>query len=254
MAFDLTTAAAPCCAEVRSGARSGSRRRWGVGVAASVLLHVTPLVVAGGLWAARPPVVLPPEQVFEVELVRLQAPPRPLSERPPGPVQAEAAVQQPSPKPRIQPRLQVATVADVEPLRAPQTTPQTAPRNESVAQPQPSTEAMAPPSRDAPPAASASSAAHTWEGRILAHLESRKRYPAEARARRLQGVAYINFIMDRQGRVLSSKLERSSGHPALDREALALLQRAQPLPAPPPETRGERITLTVPVDFYTRGR
>lgn len=250
MAFDLTTAAAPCGAEVRSGARSRRRRRWGVGVAASVLLHVTPLVVAGGLWAARPPVVLPPEQVFEVELVRFQAPPRPPSERPPGPTQVEAVAQQSSPKPRIQPRLQVAAAADVEPLTAPQTTP----RIESAAQTQPSTEAMAPPSRDAPPAASASSAAQTWEGRILAHLESRKRYPAEARARRLQGVAYVNFIMDRQGRVLSSKLERSSGHPALDREALALLQRAQPLPTPPAETPGERITLTVPVDFFTRGR
>ena len=67
-------------------------------------------------------------------------------------------------------------------------------------------------------------------------------------------MAYVRFTMDRQGRVLSAALERSSGHAALDREALALLERAQPLPAPPAETPGERITLTVPVEFFTRGR
>jgi len=100
----------------------------------------------------------------------------------------------------------------------------------------------------------ASSSAQTWQGRLLAHLERRKRYPAEARARRLQGVAHVRFTMDRQGRVLSAALEHSSGHAALDREALALLQRAQPLPPPPAETPGERITLTVPVEFFTRGR
>lgn len=250
MAFDLTPAAALRAAEVRGGSRSRRGGRWGAGVAASVLLHVAPLIVAGGLWASRPPVVPPPEPVFEVELVRLQAPPRPPSEQPPGPTQVEALAQTPAPKLPVQPRLQVAAVADVEPLPAPPPTP----RQEAAAETPPAPETTAPPSRPAPPAASASAATQTWQGRLLAHLERRKRYPAEARARRLQGVAHVRFTMDRQGRVLSAALERSSGHAALDREALALLQRAQPLPAPPAETPGERITLTVPVEFFTRGR
>lgn len=250
MAFDLKSSAAPRAAEVRGRSRSRQGGRWSAGVAASVLLHVATLIVAGGLWASRPSVVLPPEPVFEVELVRLQAPPRPPSEQPPGPTQVEAAAQTPLPKLPVQPRLQVAAVADVEPLPAPQHKP----RQEAAAETPPAPETTAPPSRPAPPAASASAAAQTWQGRLLAHLERRKRYPAEARARRLQGVAHVCFTMDRQGRVLSATLERSSGHAALDREALALLQRAQPLPAPPDETPGERITLTVPVEFFTRGR
>ena len=75
---------------------------------------------------------------------------------------------------------------------------------------------------------------------------------ALATARRLQGVTHARFTMDRQGRVLAAAVERGSGYAALDREALALLQRAQPLPPPPAETPGERITLTVPVEFFTR--
>lgn len=250
MAFDLTPAAAPRAAKVLGRGRPRRGGRWGAGVAASVLLHVAPLIVASGLWASCPPVVPPPEPVFEVELVRLQAPPRPPSEQPPGPTQVEAAAQTSVPKLPVQPRLQVAAAADVEPLPAAPPTP----RQEAAAETPPAPQNMAPPSRPAPPAASASSAAQTWQGRLLAHLERRKRYPAEARARRLQGVAYVRFTMDRQGQVLSAALEHSSGHAALDREALALLQRAQPLPPPPAETPGERITLTVPVEFFTRGR
>lgn len=137
MAFDLKSSAAPRAAEVRGRSRSRQGGRWGAGVAASVLLHVAPLIVAGGLWASRPSVVLPPEPVFEVELVRLQAPPRPPSEQPPGPTQVEAAAQQPVPKLPIQPRLQVAAVADVEPLSAPPPTPRQEAAAETPPRPKP---------------------------------------------------------------------------------------------------------------------
>jgi len=42
---------------------------------------------------------------------------------------------------------------------------------------------------------------------------------------------------------------RSSGASALDEEALALLRRAQPFPAPPPELPGQRVDLSVPIRF-----
>lgn len=246
MAFDRTVMAQPVSSKARGKGRS---RRWGAGVAASALLHLAPLIALGGVWLRPPAVVPPPEPVFEVELVRLQAPPRAPSERPAGPLQVEAAVQPVMPEPPVQPRVQVAPVTNVEPLPSPQPRP----RVEPVAETPPAPETTAPPDHPVPPAASASAAAQTWQARLLAHLESRKRYPAEARARRLQGVAYVRFTLDRQGRVLTARLERSSGHAALDREALALLQRAQPLPAPPAETLGERIILTVPVEYFTRG-
>jgi len=56
--------------------------------------------------------------------------------------------------------------------------------------------------------------------------------------------------MDRQGRVLNTRLERSSGVPALDQEALSIPRRAQPLPAPPAEMPGDVIELVTPIEFF----
>ena len=64
-------------------------------------------------------------------------------------------------------------------------------------------------------------------------LSARKRYPSEARGD--QGTAQLAFNVDRQGGVHNARVTRSSGSSVLDHEALALVQRAQPLPPPPPE-------------------
>jgi len=41
--------------------------------------------------------------------------------------------------------------------------------------------------------------------------------------------------MDRAGRVIAAQIDKNSGFPLLDEEVSALIQRAQSLPAPPPE-------------------
>jgi protein TonB len=90
-----------------------------------------------------------------------------------------------------------------------------------------------------------------WQKEVSAILERNKRYPSEARANRQQGVAKIAFNMDRQGRVLSTRLVASSGSSALDQEALSLTQRTQ-FPPPPVVFSGGEITVTVPVRFSLR--
>jgi periplasmic protein TonB len=89
----------------------------------------------------------------------------------------------------------------------------------------------------------------TWKTQVVALLERNKRYPESAQSRRQEGVAQIFFSLDRQGRVIDSRVVRSSGASALDEEALALLRRAQPFPPPPPELSGQRVDLTVPIRF-----
>jgi protein TonB len=84
---------------------------------------------------------------------------------------------------------------------------------------------------------------------LIAHLNRAKRYPSEARQRREEGTVRLSFSIDRSGRVLSYQIIGSSGSAALDQEALGMIQRASPLPAPPPELGGARISLTVPVRF-----
>jgi periplasmic protein TonB len=94
-----------------------------------------------------------------------------------------------------------------------------------------------------------SKAVVTWRSQISALLERNKRYPESSHARREQGVAQIVFSLDRQGRLIESRVVRSSGATALDEEALALLRRAQPFPPLPREMIGDRVELAVPIRF-----
>lgn len=89
----------------------------------------------------------------------------------------------------------------------------------------------------------------TWQKSLLTHLNNNKRYPNVARTRGEQGVAKVQFTIDRRGHVVSTHLLSSSGSAALDEEALSVLRRASPLPAPPEGFGGDTIALTLPIQF-----
>lgn len=89
-----------------------------------------------------------------------------------------------------------------------------------------------------------------WKNSLAAHLERRKRYPRAAQIRGQQGVPWVSFTMDRQGNVLNVLLHRPSGVAILDREVLALVKRAQPLPVPPESAPESALAVTVPVAFF----
>ncbi|WP_434632742.1 energy transducer TonB family protein [Chromobacterium sp. CV08] len=89
-----------------------------------------------------------------------------------------------------------------------------------------------------------------WEGRVLGHLAGHKRYPEDAISRRRGGVAKVEVTLDAGGRVRAASLAAGSGTLSLDREALAVLRRAQPLPAPPPERLVDGlIRIVLPIHF-----
>jgi protein TonB len=101
------------------------------------------------------------------------------------------------------------------------------------------------------PSPSSRQAALTWNSAISAALERAKRYPADARSRGDQGTAVVSFSIDRSGRVLSSRIARSSGSSALDQETLATVARAS-LPPAPAEHPGARFSFSVPIRFNIR--
>ena len=87
---------------------------------------------------------------------------------------------------------------------------------------------------------------------LQAWLEKHKQYPRRAQIRRLQGTALLYFAMDDDGRVLSFRITRSSGHDLLDTEVAAMIRRAAPLPPVPADMRGARLEFVVPVQFVLR--
>ncbi len=216
-------------------------RLFGMGGVTSVALMIAAgaLLSWTGYQAVRAPDAL---NVFNISPP--SAPPEQPSEIPPGPEQIEKEKQQPLPDtPDIAPP-EVA-VPSANPLPQPVARP--------VPDPGPPVkDTTAPESKPVPPAPQASTGKPTWEGLVLGALNKVKRYPREAGFRRQQGVPWIRFVMDRDGRVLSVRLERSSGFRPLDDEAVALPKRAQPLPKPPADVAGETIELVVPIEFFMR--
>ena len=89
----------------------------------------------------------------------------------------------------------------------------------------------------------------SWQRSVLAHLGRHKRYPAEARARGIEGEVRLAFTVDRAGRIVTAALVRPSGAAALDREALDMLSRAQPLPPLPVLATPDQGRLVVPVRY-----
>jgi periplasmic protein TonB len=92
----------------------------------------------------------------------------------------------------------------------------------------------------------------SWHKSLVAHINRYKRYPTEARTHRMEGEVNVQFTLDRRGNVLSSRIARSSGSSVFDEEALAVLQRATPLPAPPEQSPGDSLSLVLPIQFHIR--
>ncbi len=230
------------------------RRRW---LASSMSLLMAGAAVALVLqgWSTTEPPRKPPAAPMVVELAVLpQANAAPIA-APEGPRRTEApkATAEPRPQPEVPP----LPAADVALPEAPPVPAEASPETPAAETTAPAAAALPQAPVSAAPLQSAtatiSSAAQiSFRQRLLGHLERHKRYPQMAQQRRQQGVPYIRFRMDRQGRVLSAALERSSGFASLDAEALSLPARAQPLPSLPEDIPGETLEIVVPIEFLLR--
>jgi protein TonB len=92
----------------------------------------------------------------------------------------------------------------------------------------------------------------TWDKELAAHFDKYKRYPAE-RAMQAADVV-VSFVLDRMGHVVSSAVVKSSGDAAFDQAALDMLQRADPVPPPPPLVADAGLSFTLPVIFHVKAR
>jgi periplasmic protein TonB len=90
----------------------------------------------------------------------------------------------------------------------------------------------------------------TWQKELAAHLNKFKRYPQD---RSLQNAEVIvSFVLDRVGHVVSKHIVKGSGDSSFDAAALDMLQRSDPVPAPPPLVADEGLTFSLPVIFQFR--
>jgi protein TonB len=92
----------------------------------------------------------------------------------------------------------------------------------------------------------------TWQKELLAHLNKYKRYPVERSQKSSEILVTLN--LDRTGRVLAVNVAKSSGDEAFDHAALTMVERASPVPAPPPLVADEGLSFSLPVIFRKNSR
>jgi protein TonB len=243
-------------------------RRWGLSLLLVLGLHAIAALLLTPRQRPIEPSMAPPAAVM-IDLAPLPpaTPPQPQARQPePLPPPPVPEPPPPEPEPPPQPELALPPPEPVPPPHPAVTLPRPPPKPKHPPKPKPRPVEHAPPQMAAPPplpppaaaprsapaapsSAAATSARANWQAQLMAWLSRHKRYPRPAQEQRQQGTAYLRFSLDRGGRVLAARLERSSGFPLLDEEVLALVHRAQPLPPPPVEVAGDRFELVVPVAF-----
>ncbi|MEQ8829359.1 MAG: TonB family protein [Alphaproteobacteria bacterium] len=184
-------------------------------------------------------------------------PPKPQPEIVTPPVEAAEPVVQP------QPAVDVTKQAEADAATAPQTAPQVdAPSAASssaaagqvsagVAENAPVGESPDVMTNEGGGAVAAPSPDYISELRYW--LERHKTYPKQARRKRMQGIVVIAFRVFRDGRIEDARIRDLSEHDPLNEEAMAMLERAAPLPTFPPSMKGDHLDLVIPVEFSLRG-
>lgn len=251
---------------MNAAGRDGAR--WASSLAVVLGLHLA--ATAGAVWWSGRAGDADAGEGLEAMVVELapepSAPPAPPSELPPGPEQqaqpprpaARPAPRPPEPMPELPPvPVAVAEASLPEPRPDDRQAPEEASQLAvDLSRAPPKVQARDADAYAAPLDASGASATAvaTWQGMLLAHLEKHRRYPRAAERARQEGVAYVRFTVDRQGRVSGARISRGSGHSLLDEETMATLRRADPVPPPLPAIEGERVEVMVPVSFFIRRR
>jgi periplasmic protein TonB len=185
-----------------------------------------------------PPDIPTPEVVLPIT----DLPPTPDIPKPEKPKEKpkKEKVEKPKPKPKPEPE------PEPEVVQKP-TQPTVQQQAAKAAAPvQPSAAPAAPSAADV---ARVTNAKATWEGLLQAHLQKFQKYPRSAQRRNVEGTAWIRFRMDRDGKLLSYTILRTWEDDVLDEAALAMLERAAPLPALPDDVPGSSIEIDVPANF-----
>jgi protein TonB len=217
---------------------------------------------------------VPEESVEETteEFVEVTIEPEPEVEPEPEPEPTPTPVQQPTPEPKPKPE------PTPRPVPKPEPEPQPKPEPKKVT-PTPSPEVVDTTAdiqgksekiTDTPAEQSSTAGANTqgqeqivdtggdpaaeanYYAQLSRYLAQHKRYPMAARRQRREGIAEVEFTLNREGQVLNARILKSSGHAMLDQEVLEMLSRAAPMPSFPSSINQNQLVITLPVSFSLR--
>ena len=177
-----------------------------------------------------------------------ETPPRPAIERAPVPPLAKATPR--ADRSERAARVVPETVAPAaRPVNPPEQTA-LAPRQAQPAQPGTGEPTLAP--RPGDDALDLGSLAQ-YRLALIGAAKHHRLYPESAVERGWQGRVTVRLAIDADGSVAAALVRRSSGHGALDRQAVEMLRKAAGLTPLPPALRSREFSVDVPVLFELRG-
>ena len=169
-----------------------------------------------------------------------------------------------APKPVSEPKAP-GPAADPTPQpqrNAPKPPPTVAPKEPM---PHPTVAAKEPKTSEPPPAVAPKEPAHVgqpntsgngkaemrrYATKIHRALSKHHRYPVPARRLKLEGKCAVKIRIDRRGNLVGRpSIHISTGYPVLDKEALAMVERAAPFDALPSSFEKDVATVVIPVRF-----
>jgi protein TonB len=125
----------------------------------------------------------------------------------------------------------------------------------SVAQPTPKEVAPSPPAEtiskipNIVPQEQVTQHIESYSSLLANAIAKYKQYPKIAQMRGWQGTVIADLEIDTKGAVISIKIKKSSTYEVLDNEALEMIKKASPFPAPPESLRGKNFNVLVPISF-----
>ena len=89
----------------------------------------------------------------------------------------------------------------------------------------------------------------SWQRSIAKAVASKQVYPRSALRREIEGSAKVRVTVDRSGKIASFEMIQATGHDELDREVPKLMNRIDPLPAPPADVSEDQLTFVLPLSW-----
>jgi protein TonB len=223
--------------------RASANRVFGYALLASIVLHAFLLAFK---WPQLGEALKHPVEVLAPIVARLMAqpPPAPPAPVPAPPVEkpvAAAPAPKPTPQPRPEakpapaPRQEPQRIAEPAPAPAPTPAPAPAPPVAAV-KPQPAAPVL-------PAVPDTAALIAQYRAALLAEAGRHKRYPLVALDNGWEGEVVVRMAIAADGSVAALDVKSSSGHAALDRQAVEMFRKARAEVPLPEALRGRRFSL-----------
>ena len=86
-----------------------------------------------------------------------------------------------------------------------------------------------------------------WGKQISAYFELHKRYPDVKKKK--NATVKVHLVLNRLGNVVQLDIAESSGDPAFDEAAIAMIRRSDPVPRPPAGLTDDTVSFSLNVNF-----